>query len=546
MKKIYLMGLAAVVALSVNAQTTIRVKNPLVKRQKSEAGVAKGTLPVVNPNQVASNIVCNTQYVAGTTMTLNMTYTATNTDLEFVDYLEITFPAGITPNSSTNATFPTSNSAGGAEALNGASGQVISWGVDNNDQYGGIITTATGVAFDVNVTIGAAVTGNQMATYLASGDGYGAAPGDQVGATFTIYPTGASIDDAYAKLGGVQGATSYCNNGMLDIGVRVVNSGTNAISNLPVSYTINGGAAVVESIAGPIAPGDSADYLFTAQGDFSAAMPYAIKIYTGLAGDVNAANDTLNTTFANTVSVPLTSMAYSNGFETQAELNGILAEPITGTGANWGLTTLFHTGVYSIGLVANTPAYGDAWIFLPCMDATMGETYHLTFWKRTTSGYNGSIEIMAGANPMSSSMLLPVKSLTANTADGIWYKDSVDMMAPASATIYLGFHGVGTANTSIRIDDINISKVVPVGIKTNASSSIGVYPNPSTGIVNLSLLNANSSVEVFSVIGERVYSKANLNKGINTLDLSSLAEGTYVVRILSGSEVATKKITIAK
>src|ERR1700741_4602209 len=104
MKKIYLMGLSAAFALTVNAQTAVKLRNPLYKGEKKNA-----TAKTASPSQVAATIVCNTQYAAGSTMDLNLTYTASNSDLEFVDYLEIIFPAGITPNSSPNANFPTSN-----------------------------------------------------------------------------------------------------------------------------------------------------------------------------------------------------------------------------------------------------------------------------------------------------------------------------------------------------------------------------------------------------------------------------------------------------
>ena len=53
------------------------------------------------------------------------------------------------------------------------------------------------------------------------------------------------------------------------IEVWVVNQGLVSESNFDVSYGVNGGAVNVETIAGPLAPGDTAMYVFTATADMS-------------------------------------------------------------------------------------------------------------------------------------------------------------------------------------------------------------------------------------------------------------------------------------
>ncbi len=75
------------------------------------------------------------------------------------------------------------------------------------------------------------------------------------------------------------------------ISVTIKNFGTNAQSNIPVSYTVNGGAAQVETFAGPLAAGETATFTFATQADLSSGTTFSINAETNLAGDVTPDND---------------------------------------------------------------------------------------------------------------------------------------------------------------------------------------------------------------------------------------------------------------
>jgi hypothetical protein len=550
MKKIYLMALTAAFAMSVNAQTTIKIKNP-IRGEKKENLNAK----VSSPMQVAASIVCNTQYVAGSTMDLQFTYTASNADLEFVDLLTLTFPAGITPNSSPDATFPTSNTGGGAEALNAPVGQVISWGVDNNDGYGGIISTATGVNFTVNVTVAAGTAGNQTLTFDASGDGYGATPGDLTGGACVIYPAGAALVDIKTIF--VQpfnlSSLSNCNYGLDTLVAQITNIGSTTESNINVSYSVNGGTAMMTVVPGPLAPGDSTFVFWLPAYDFSATNTYDLKAWVAQASDVNLANDTTTLSFSNNVSIPLTSSSYVNGIETAANVADI---SVQGTAANFtGLSTgTFHSGLQALftTVAATNPAGTYSMIVsLPCMDVVNGETYRISYWRRTnaTAGGNGMSGLVTGTSVSAlTTVLKPLSSITPLTT---WLKDSVDYVATTTETRYFGISASGTVaaatQMNVRLDDINITKVTSgVGIKTiSNNNTISIFPNPTSGILNVTSTEASSSIEVINVIGEKVYSNT-LVKGNNSIDLSGLSNGAYFVKINSNNQITTKKVVLSK
>ena len=73
--------------------------------------------------------------------------------------------------------------------------------------------------------------------------------------------------------------------------VTVYNIGTTTEGNIPVSYTLDGGAAVNEIMAGPLAPNSSASYSFTGTADCSAVGPHQIVACTGITYDNVPTND---------------------------------------------------------------------------------------------------------------------------------------------------------------------------------------------------------------------------------------------------------------
>lgn len=77
------------------------------------------------------------------------------------------------------------------------------------------------------------------------------------------------------------------------ISVSVSNYSTNPLTGFPVSYKIGNNAPVTETMAGVVPPFGNYIYTFTQTVDFSAYQNYSVKVYTGLSGDVNIANDTL-------------------------------------------------------------------------------------------------------------------------------------------------------------------------------------------------------------------------------------------------------------
>ena len=75
-----------------------------------------------------------------------------------------------------------------------------------------------------------------------------------------------------------------------------------------------------------------------------------------------------------------------------------------------------------------------------------------------------------------------------------------------------------------------ISTTPVVSNKPDASSSIQIYPNPSSGTFSVTGLPLNSELTVFNVMGKKIFSRKTADTFL-TIDLSASPKGMYYVKI---------------
>lgn len=89
----------------------------------------------------------------------------------------------------------------------------------------------------------------------------------------------------------------------------------------------------------------------------------------------------------------------------------------------------------------------------------------------------------------------------------------------------------------------HVTVLANLSINMAEDNAINVYPNPTSAVINISSDEAIKSVTVFSLNGQQMISA----KGVNSVDLNALANGTYVVRVdLESGKVATRTIVVSK
>lgn len=79
-------------------------------------------------------------------------------------------------------------------------------------------------------------------------------------------------------------------------------------------------------------------------------------------------------------------------------------------------------------------------------------------------------------------------------------------------------------------------------------SELRIYPNPAKEILTIVLPANNenkSSLEIFNILGNKVLNRnINPTNGSISLDVSSLAPGVYIIKIISGSHNWTEHVVI--
>jgi PKD repeat protein len=87
-----------------------------------------------------------------------------------------------------------------------------------------------------------------------------------------------------------------------------------------------------------------------------------------------------------------------------------------------------------------------------------------------------------------------------------------------------------------------------VGVEENMAWSLEIFPNPTSGIVNISAIGAPSDaveLKVIDAVGKTVFKDNNLradNDQVHQLDLSDLPQGLYFLTVTADEQRVTRKI----
>ncbi len=113
---------------------------------------------------------------------------------------------------------------------------------------------------------------------------------------------------------------------------------------------------------------------------------------------------------------------------------------------------------------------------------------------------------------------------------------------PINGCIDVGTAGLGDYNTEQEC--INAATSAPcngtVSINENAADKFNLFPNPAKDILNIE--GKFKSIEIYDVFGKLVLASDNKSE----VNISSLANGSYYVNILTQDEVIMKKVTVTK
>ena len=96
--------------------------------------------------------------------------------------------------------------------------------------------------------------------------------------------------------------------------------------------------------------------------------------------------------------------------------------------------------------------------------------------------------------------------------------------------------GVDTATVTVNITN------PPLGIEEAEGSAVKVYPNPVSGVLNVSA-EGMLSVEMYDVKGQKVYATENHNS-LLAIDTETFASGMYYLRVVTAEGVTTQTVVV--
>ena len=89
----------------------------------------------------------------------------------------------------------------------------------------------------------------------------------------------------------------------------------------------------------------------------------------------------------------------------------------------------------------------------------------------------------------------------------------------------------------------NIETIVweSLSVKSNELEGIELFPNPVASILNINATTTIESIEVFSVLGQKIISMSS-NNANNQIDMTRLEAGTYFVKVWSNQSFNVYKV----
>ncbi len=328
--------------------------------------------------------------------------------------------------------------------------------------------------------------------------------------------------------------------------VSIYNNGGTNINNFDINFIADNGAPQLENVSTTITPGQTLSFSFITTADFSAAGNHTLQVYISVLGDTVQSNDTANALFF-TGPRPIVSPGYTNGFELTDDLSGFALEDLNHDSITWELSNILpRTGTFCARINA---AVANDYVYTSCFELVDTAQYNITFYYRATSTstptFFESVLATAQVNTAIVQTLSPL-TLVSNLA---YVPVSVPFNVTTTGTYYFGFHAVsGDSLAGLRLDDINITTSTGVGIRPVVKGQTVVYPNPSTGLIHLNstLKSDLFTVTVLNTMGQIVFNKIYSSLSSEVIDLSTQANGQYIVRVISDKGVSNERVNITK
>ena len=188
---------------------------------------------------------------------------------------------------------------------------------------------------------------------------------------------------------------------------------------------------------------------------------------------------------------------------------------------------------------STTPPNND---YLISPKVQLGNNSNLKLWVKTYTDQYGLERYKIGVSTTTNdpSAFTYISSGSYEEAPTTWTEKTYDLSAYDGQQVYISINCVSNDAFVFMVDDISIN-TTSTGINTISENDISVYPNPTTGILNIDGVVSFNKIEVVDVNGKTVKTITDYTK---TIDVSNLTKGNYIIKIVTNSSVITKRFTL--
>ncbi|MDR0728771.1 MAG: choice-of-anchor J domain-containing protein [Prevotellaceae bacterium] len=345
-----------------------------------------------------------------------------------------------------------------------------------------------------------------------------------------------------------------------EVTIIVKNTGGFPLSDIPVSYQIDGGATVNEVIpVTGLISGSTYQYTFTQTADLTDGNAHVITVTVNAPNDADASNNTRVKNIAAHCASAVTTFPWSEGFDypgtfppecwTKFALRG---------SASWNANTStsassFHNSRGSAyrNYSSSSSGFQDDWLVTKPIVLSATGTYTLSFWWKTSSMYSSSRNsVLISSSGLEESDFTELWTTT--SASTSFKEQTFDLTPYAGNIIYVAFRYEGTYAHGWIVDDVSITWDPPQQSALDASVESLVrpvgnsHPLPETveaviqnnGTQTLYSIQAGYSVDAGAPVIETIDIPSGLATGATyshtfatLVDLSGV--GTYDLRVFT-------------
>ncbi len=346
--------------------------------------------------------------------------------------------------------------------------------------------------------------------------------------------------------------TSLCSSsGLTPVTIDITNAVGPSATNIPISYSINGGTPVNEVIPGPIGSSQTLTYTFTQQANLSTSGTYNFAIWIDLPGDGNSWNDTVyvSTEVGSLYNLPLaddfeayntcptssdcggTTCPLGSGWTNVA--NGVEDDidwrvdeggtPSNGTGPGVDHSPGTSTGNYVYTEASNNCSQEEAHLVSPCIDLTGNISPVFTFWYHMEGTSVGELHVDVNVNGIWTLDIVPVLM---GSQGANWLMRTVDLTPYIGNNINIRLRGITGSSWSsdIALDDFNIreTSTLPNNAATCANQTTSFFAgNAAAGATYQWYYSTNMGATYSPVPNTPPFS----GTALATLDISNPAAG---------------------